>query len=62
MAEIKLKSDEIEQLERKLKGERASMPSDEVAMVESILRRARSAENKAAIDDPGWLFTWTYHF
>ncbi|HBC3953252.1 TPA: hypothetical protein KD883_002165 [Vibrio parahaemolyticus] len=60
--EISLNEDELKALQEKLQNQKATLPENEVNLIEAILKKADEAKKSENIRDAGWYFSWTYRF
>jgi hypothetical protein len=59
---ITLSESDVAEIEKKLTEKRATMPADEVQLLEALVRRANAEKPAAAARGPTWGFSWSYHF
>ncbi|ELN6906693.1 hypothetical protein RZY46_003111 [Vibrio alginolyticus] len=60
--EISLNEDELKALQEKLQNQKATLPENEVNLIEAILKKADEEKKSENIRDAGWYFSWTYRF
>jgi hypothetical protein len=61
-SKITVTTEDIRQIENRLKTEKSALSAEDAALLEAVLRKARKESDKPHVEDGQWAFSWTYHF